>query len=227
VSCQIAKADLAGQLRLVKAKERDMTHSADGEFENNPPFSSPCSAPPLEPVAGQPVGEGGYDASPEHGSGEGGSSLSNTVLQLPVSPSEPEQSFERQADESFRMAFGGSAGPSMDGFCSAASEAYENASHALRASAEELASGFTQFNSKLWEFGRVNAQSNLNFMRDFAGVRTPRDLLDVQTNYLRGQFTALTNQLRELQALTTEIAGKTAAPFKEQFSRVAQIGRIC
>lgn len=202
-----------------------MTHSAD-EFETNPPFSSPCSAPPIEPVSEQPASEGDHDLTPEHGSGPEPSTFADTVVQLPVASSEREQSFERQAEESFRMAIGSGAGASMDSFCSAASEAYENASHALRASAEELASGFTQLNSKLLEFSRANAQANLDFMRDFAGVRNPRDLLDVQANYLRGQFAALSSQLRELQALTTEIAGKTAAPFKEQFSRAAQTGRI-
>ena len=64
-------------------------------------------------------------------------------------------------------------------------------------------------------------------MRNFVGVRNPRDLVYVQANYLRGQFAALSSRLRELQALTTEIAGKTAAPFKEQFPRAAQTGRIC
>lgn len=202
-----------------------MTHSDDGEFENNPPFSSPCSAPPLEPVSEQPVGEVGHDTSPEHDSASDASTFTDTVM-LPIAVSEREQSFERQAEDSFRMAIGNAVEANTNNLCSAASEAYENASHALRASAEELASGFTQLNWKLLEFSRANTQTNLNFMRDFAGVRTPRDLVDMQTNYLRGQFAALTGQLRELQALTTEIAGKTAAPFKEQFSRAVQIGRI-
>ena len=94
MSCQIIKAaDLAGQPFLLQAKERDMTHSAD-EFETNPPFSSPCSAPPIEPVSEKPAVEGGHDVAPQPNSGPDTSTYSDTVVQLPVSASEREQSFE-------------------------------------------------------------------------------------------------------------------------------------
>ncbi len=204
-----------------------MTHPVDDDHENNPPFSSPCSAPPIEPIRDEPVGDEDQQVSSSEMAGVGSAEKIETVVQLPVAnPGTRQQSFEKHAEDSFRMAIG-IRPENMGDLCSAASEAYETVSHAFRTSAEELATGMTQLNSKLLEFGRANAQSNLAFVRDFAGVRSVRDLVDLQTAYVSGQFTAMTKQLRELQTLTTDIAGKTTAPFKEQLTRAAQTGRMC
>jgi hypothetical protein len=106
-------------------------------------------------------------------------------------------------------------------------EAYDTVSQALRSSLEEIAAGVSQFNWKLIEFGRANAQSNMAFVQNVAGVRSVRDAVDVQTAFLREQYDAAAGQLRELQALSTDIAEKAAAPFKQQFMRQTQIFRIC
>ncbi len=97
------------------------------------------------------------------------------------------------------MAIGSSAGTINDIY-EATSEAYETAAQALRTSAQEFATGFTRLNWKLLEFGRANAQTNLEHMRSMAGVRTMRDFVDLQTAYMRGQYNALTAQFRELQS---------------------------
>lgn len=137
-----------------------------------------------------------------------------------------QKNFDRQAEDSFRMAIGSTA-ETVSEFYNSTTEAYEGAAQAMRASAEGFASAITQLNWKLFEFGRVNAQNNMNFVREVAGVRSMRDLVDVQTAYMRGQYEALTTQLRELQTLTTELAGKTSEPFKEQIARATQLPRIC
>ena len=197
-----------------------MTHPDDDEYEINEPFSSPCSAPSLEPVSDQP----GEDEKP---------TVSHTPANENIVPAglvqsneQAERAFERQAEESFRMAIGGNA-ESVRDFYDAATEAYEATSNALRTSATELTTAIAQLNWKLLEFGRSNVQSNLDYVRDVSTARNVRDLVDAQTAYMRGQYDALTRQMRELQTLTTELAGKTAAPFKEQFTRVTQLPRIC
>jgi len=58
-------------------------------------------------------------------------------------------------------------------------------------------------------------------------VRSVRDAVDVQTAYLREQYDAAATQIRELQALTTEIAEKASAPLKQQFMRSTQMFRSC
>ena len=137
-----------------------------------------------------------------------------------------EKNFERQAEDSFRMAVGGST-QTMADFYEATTEACETASEALRASTQEFATGLAQLNWRLFEFGRLNAQSNFDFVQSISRARTMRDVVDLQTAYMRGQYDALTNQLRELQTLTTALAGKTTAPLKEQLTRVTQLPRIC
>ena len=100
-------------------------------------------------------------------------------------------------------------------------------SNAVRESLEEFAAGIGQFNSKLMEFGQVNARNNVAFVQNVAGIRNVREAVDVQTAYLREQLDAATTQLSELQALTTEIAEKAAAPLKQQFMRSTQMFRSC
>jgi hypothetical protein len=147
----------------------------------------------------------------------------NVAPRVPFSGSEP---FEASAEESFRIA------PpekleELQNFYAAGTEAYETISHAVRASFEEVAAGLGQFNTKLIEFGQINAQNNMAFAQSVAGVRSVRDAVDVQTAYLREQYDAAATQIRELQALTTEIAEKASAPLKQQFMRSTQMFRSC
>jgi hypothetical protein len=203
------------------AKETDMIHLPDDDFENNNAFSGPDSAPPTDPSPEEPPYQESASATvPEP--------ASENIVQLPVPQPETtqEKSFEKQAEDSFRM-MSGSDNPAVEGMYSAAGDAYQAVTHVMRASAEEWVTGFTRLNTKLFEFGQLNAQNSMDFMRAISGVRTVRDAVDVQTAYLRGQYEAMSTQLRELQSLTTEIAGKTAQPFKQQFTRATQLGRMC
>lgn len=235
-----------------------MPHPADDDYENEP-FSSPCSAPPLQIVPDAQVQTPAAPAAPSPGGGWVSETAAHEEVALPdvnapadetvatqqsnVAPygnvvtmppaqqapapfSAAQKNFERQAEDSFRMALGSNA-QTMGEVYNAATEAYANVSEALRASAEGFAAGLVQLNMKLFEFGRANAQSNLAYMVDVSGVRSLRDLVDIQTAYMRGRYDTLTSQARELHLLTTELAGKTAAPLNEQARRAAQLPRIC
>jgi hypothetical protein len=198
-----------------------MIHLPDDDFENNDVFSGPDSALPTDPVSEEPPYQESASApSPEP--------TSENIVQLPVPPAGTarEKSLEKQAEDSFRVAIGSNS-PSVEGLYSAAGDAYQAVTYVMRASAEEWVTGFTRINTKLFEFGQLNAQNSMDFMRAISGVRTVRDAVDVQTAYLRGQYEAVSTQLRELQSLTTEVAGKTAQPFKQQFTRATQLGRMC
>jgi hypothetical protein len=136
------------------------------------------------------------------------------------------QAFEREAEDTFRIAATGNL-EELRGFYEAGSEAYETFAHALRASFEEFAAGIGQLNAKLMEFGQANAQSNLEFVTNAAGIRSVRDAVDLQAGYVRGQYAATSAQLQELQALTAAIAEKAASPFQQQFARYTQMFRSC
>jgi hypothetical protein len=136
------------------------------------------------------------------------------------------QAFEREAEDSFRMAATGNM-EELRGFYEAGSEAYETFAHALRDSFEEFATGISQFNAKLVEFGQANAQSNLEFVTHAAGIRSMREAVDLQAGYVRGQYDAAAAQLRELQTLAAAIAQKATSPFQQQFARYTQTFRSC
>lgn len=238
-----------------------MPHPADnnnhtnenGEYDNNnEPFSSPCGAPPLEPIqehqgqaepAPQPALATENPVQPsDTPAPENPAPATENIVPLNAMPENPvfqlptvsnpmpqlealQKTFERQAEDSFRTAVG-STTEAASGFYSAATESYESVSEAMRASAESFTTALTQLNWKLFEFGRLNAQSSMDYVREVSSVRNVRDLVDVQTAYVRAQHDALTSQLRELQTLTTDLAGKTAAPFKEQIALATRLPRI-
>lgn len=173
-----------------------MTHSNDTHFpdENNVPSAEAIGILPLS------------DAPPMNAT--------------PVKPAVV-QALEREAEDSFRVAATGNL-EELRGFYEAGNEACETFVHALRASFEEFATGIGQLNAKLMEFGQANAQSNLEFVTNAAGIRSVRDAVDLQTGYVRGQYDAASVQLRELQALTAAIAEKATSPFQQQFARYTQ-----
>lgn len=103
-----------------------------------------------------------------------------------------------------------------------ATEAYETSSEVVRSSFEEIATGMNQLSWKFMEFARINAQNNFDFARDYTGVRSVPDVVQLQTAYMRRQYDLFTAQMQELHSLTTKIAQKTAAPLKDQFIRTAQ-----
>jgi hypothetical protein len=206
--------------------------------ENIEVFSSPCSAPPIEPIIDEPLLSEPVSAPPAEVANENqdaaneNETAGENIVQLPAPQIDTletqtrQKSFEKQAEDSFRMALGSNA-KAVEGLYSSAGDAMETVTNTMRTSAEEWMTGFNKLNAKLFEFGRLNAQSSMDFMRAIAGVRSVRDAVDVQTAYLRGQYDAMTTQLRELQTLTTEVAGKTAQPFSDQFVRSTQLGRMC
>lgn len=136
------------------------------------------------------------------------------------------QAFEASAEESFRIG-GAEKREDLQAFYAAGGEACETMAHTLRASLEEVASGIGQFNARLMEFGRINAQNGMAFVQTAAGIRSLQDAVDIQTSYIRDQYGTAAEQLRELQALTTEIAQKATAPFQQQFMRSTQMFRSC
>lgn len=190
-----------------------MTHQTD-DYENTPPAPQQFEAP--QPVNANPGADENGFAQPADPANENGA----------PHVSQAAQAFEDSATESFSIAAPGKH-EDVQAMYAAGADAYETMSHAVRASFEEVAAGFSQFNTKLMEFGRANAQNNMAFMQSVAEVRSVRDAVDVQTAFVRGQYDTAATQLRELQALTTEIAEKAAAPFKQQFHRSTQMFRSC
>lgn len=95
----------------------------------------------------------------------------------------------------------------------------EQASQSFRTIFDEAGHSAAKLTFKFFEFAQANAESNMELAREYATVRSLPEVLDIQAAYMKRQIELLTTQVGELRDITTEIATKTAKPFKEQMDQ--------
>ena len=69
-----------------------------------------------------------------------------------------------------------------------------------------------QFNTKLFEFARVNNEAVLSYVSELSRVKSPTDVVEITTRHARDQLATLTAQARELAALGQQATFKTMTP---------------
>ena len=104
--------------------------------------------------------------------------------------------------------------------------ATEEATDRFKSTYMTAANGTADYNRKVMEIARTNANAASNYAYELMGVKSPSEFVELCTTHARKQFEAMTAQTKELtelaQKLTTEIAanewrhGNT-----EQFNKVA------
>jgi hypothetical protein len=67
-----------------------------------------------------------------------------------------------------------------------------------------------QFNEKIAEFTRRNADSNFDLAMKLADAKNVSDVIDMQNSYVRGLMDTYAKQLEELRSLTTKIVEDSA-----------------
>ena len=70
--------------------------------------------------------------------------------------------------------------------------------------------GVKQFNEKIAEFTRKNADANFHFAMKLADAKHVSDVLEMQNNYMRNLMDRYAKQLEELRSLTTKIVQDSA-----------------
>lgn len=70
--------------------------------------------------------------------------------------------------------------------------------------------GVKQFNEKIAEFTRRNADANFQFAMKLADAKHVSDVLEMQNNYMRSLMDSYAKQLEELRSLTTKIVQDSA-----------------
>lgn len=70
--------------------------------------------------------------------------------------------------------------------------------------------GLKQFNEKVAEFTRKNADANFQFAMKLADARQVTDVVEMQSGYMRERMDAYAKQLEELRSLTTQIVQESA-----------------
>ena len=80
--------------------------------------------------------------------------------------------------------------------------------------------GMQDYNSKLAEFTQTNAKSVVEFVQRLAGVKTPSEFIQVSTEHAKHQLETMTEQAKELAALTQKVTLTTAEPIKAGLAKV-------
>ncbi len=90
--------------------------------------------------------------------------------------------------------------------------AAEEATDLLKSTYTTAAKGTADYNLKVMEIARTNANAASNYAYELLGVKSPSEFIELSTAHARKQFEAMTAQTKELtelaQKVTTEIAAK-------------------
>ena len=80
--------------------------------------------------------------------------------------------------------------------------------------------GMQEYNSKLAEFTQANTTSAVEFLQTLAAVKSPSEFVQVSTEHTKLQLETMTEQARELAALTQKVTLTTAEPIKTGLAKV-------
>ena len=85
--------------------------------------------------------------------------------------------------------------------------------------------GAAAFNRKIIDIARRNVSSGFDLAKSLAGAKSLTDMVELQTDFWRKQFGALTAQAEEVRELSSKVSDDTTKPIKAQMSRGAREAR--
>jgi len=94
------------------------------------------------------------------------------------------------------------------------SAATVEASNLIQASCTTAAKGAMEYNVKVVEIARANANAAFDYARDLNGVKSPSEFIEVLTQHARKGFDVLSEQAKELTALAQKVTSEAAEPLK-------------
>jgi phasin len=97
--------------------------------------------------------------------------------------------------------------------------AAEEATDAMEASYAKAAKGFSDFNLKMIEAARANANAHFDFMAELFGAKSMAKVVELSTSHARKQLDAISDQSRELTAFAQQLAVETSEPIKGTVSK--------
>ena len=74
--------------------------------------------------------------------------------------------------------------------------------------------GAQEYNTKVIEFARTNAEAAFDFAQELVGVKSPSEFFELSTNHSRKQFKSLSEQAKELAMLAQKVTLATTEPLK-------------
>ena len=107
-------------------------------------------------------------------------------------------------------------------------EAYDRSTDAFDASVTTFEKSFgaagqgaVAFNRKIIDIARRNMSSSFDLAKSLAGAKSLADMVELQTAYWRKQFSTLTAQAEEVQALSTKVTADATEAVKAHMARGA------
>jgi phasin len=102
-----------------------------------------------------------------------------------------------------------------------ANETYEKMNAATIEASEVIKNGYStavkgmqDYNNKIIEFAHANTNAAFDFVQKMSGVKSPTAFIELWTEHARKQVETLTEQSRELAALTKKTAFASAESLK-------------
>jgi phasin len=107
-------------------------------------------------------------------------------------------------------------------------ELYERSKDALEAvleswerSFDAAGQGAVALNRKFIDIAQRNINSGFDLAKNMAEAKTLAEFLELQGNFWRTQFGAMTTQAEEIRSLSTKVTANAAEPIKRQMERGA------
>ena len=94
----------------------------------------------------------------------------------------------------------------------------EEATDLLEDSYTSAAKGALDYNRKVVEIARSNANAAFDFATELLGVKSISEVVELTTAHARKQFDALSAQTKELTAVAQKVATEASEPLKSGFS---------
>jgi len=103
------------------------------------------------------------------------------------------------------------------------------AEHAGREAQEDMAAAaqaVEDIRSKIIEFMMTNVNSNLDYAKNLATVKSPSEFVELSANHARTQFETITAQTNELAAMTQKYTMRNTERMTSGFSRMFNAGAL-
>src|SRR5258708_605586 len=94
------------------------------------------------------------------------------------------------------------------------------ASTVMQDACSTAARGAMTCNAKVIEFARSNSESAFDFASKLLGVKSPSEFLELSTEHMRRQVEVLSEQAKELTALSQKVMLESAEPLKAGAAKV-------
>jgi len=83
--------------------------------------------------------------------------------------------------------------------------------------------GASEYNLKIIEAMRANANANFDFFSSLMGVRSPSEAIELSSTHARKTFETVSEQGKELASLAQKVSTDTAEPIKAGFNKALRL----